>query len=108
MRHPRLFITAACVVSLLSRDAHADIFHIKSPSELKTEKGSELKLPPGYFLDEETWQERDLEMKHLQEQETRLVAENKSLRESASYPPWMYVLVGAIGIGVGATIVILK
>lgn len=107
MRHPRLFLAAACV-TLLAREASADIFHIKSPSELKTEKGSDLQLPPGYFLDEQTWQERDLELKRLQTQETRLVAENKSLRESASYPPWMTVLIGAAGVALGVTVAILK
>ena len=69
-----------------------------SPSTLKTEKGSELKLPPGYFLDEETWMERDAEMRRLQEQESRLRAENLSLRDSADDFPWGKI---ALGIAVG-------
>ena len=108
MRNRRLFLVTACVATLISREAGADIWHIKSDSTLKTAKGSELTLPPGYFLDEETWRERDLEMKRLQEQETRLKAENKSLRESASSPGWATIVITAAGALVGAAVVILK
>ena len=81
---------AVALVTVLSREAAGDIYHLKSPSELKTEKGSELKLPPGYFLDEQAWQERDAELKQAQEDRTRLAAENKSLRKTvtADAIPW--------------------
>ncbi len=108
MRNRRLFLATACAAMLISREVNAEIYHIKSPSELKTEKGSELKLPPGYFLDEKTWAERDLEMKRLQEQETRLVAQNKSLRKSASSPVWLTVAVSTLGASLGLAIAILK
>lgn len=83
-------MTAAIVTALCAREASGDTWHIKSPSSVVTEKGSTLKLPPGYFLDEESWRERDLELRRLQEQETRLKAENRSLRKSAEADaiPW--------------------
>lgn len=108
MQRRKISLCCALAVVLSAREAAGDIYHVKSPSTLKTEKGSELTLPPGYFLDEQTWQERDLEMRRLQEQETRLVAENKSLRESADFPPWASVALGALGIAVGVTAMILK
>lgn len=108
VRNRRLFTAALVAALLVSRDADADIWHLKSASTLRTEKGSELQLPPGYFLDEETWQERDLEMRRLQEQEARLAAENKSLRESADFPPWASVALGVAGIALGVTAMILK
>lgn len=108
MRRHRLVIASALLV-LAAREAHGDIYHIKSPSTLKTEKGSELKLPPGYFLDEKTWQERDLELKQKQESETRLKAENKSLRKSATEYPWLATgFVGAFGVAVGIFIMATK
>lgn len=103
-------IIAAIVVVALTRDASAEpIYHLKSPSTLKTEKGSELKLPPGYFLDEATWQERDLELKAAQDARTRLKAENDSLRKSANEYPWLATLVvGAFGVAVGITVTLVK
>lgn len=99
----RALITATIVGALmLAREASGDIYHLKSPSTLKTEKGSELKLPPGYFLDEKTWQERDAELKKLQDERTRRNAENESLRKSASEYPWLATgAVGAFGILAG-------
>lgn len=108
MKNRRLFLVTACVATLIAREARGDIWHMRTPSTVQTEGGSSLSLPPGYFLDEETWQERDLELKRLQEQETRLVAENKSLRESASFPPWATAALGAVGIALGVTVMILK
>lgn len=104
----RRYALALLVVAALTRETAAEpIYHIKSPSVLKTEKGSELSLPPGWFLDERTWQERDLEMRRLQEQETRLKAENDSLRKSARDDyPWLATgVVGAFGVAVGIFIV---
>lgn len=83
MTRRRMFVVAAFAIVLSAREASGDIYHLKSPSTLKTEKGSELKLPPGYFLDEETWRERDEHMKKLEEDRTRFRAENESLRKSA-------------------------
>jgi hypothetical protein len=98
----RLVITAALVAAFAARDAHGDIYHLKSPSKVETEKGSKLELPPGYFLDEETWRERDEEMRRLQEREKRRAAANKSLRKSADDYPWLaHGVVGSFGIAAG-------
>ncbi len=108
MNRNRLALMVAVGAVIAARDASGDpIYHLKSPSTLKTEKGSELKLPPGYFLDEQTWQDRDAEMKRLQEQETRLSAENLSLRKSARDDyPWLATgVVGAFGVALGAFVV---
>lgn len=104
MLRRRLTLVVVLAAALASKEASGEpIYHIKSPSELKTEKGSELKLPPGYFLDEQTWLERDAEMRRLQEQETRLKAENQSLRKSAKDDyPWLATgVVGAFGVAIG-------
>jgi hypothetical protein len=102
----RLFLVTGLAVVLAAREAHGEIYHLKSPSTLETEKGSKLSLPPGYFLDEETWRERDLEMKRLQEQEVRLGAENLSLRRSADEFPWLAVGgAGVIGTVLGIILI---
>lgn len=72
--------------------------HIKSPSTLTTEKGSILKLPPGYFLDEPTWSARDIELKAAQNRVTRLAAENESFRKDADKFSWSPVVGGVISV----------
>lgn len=84
----RLHLTLLVAVTLSSADAHAEPetshqVHLKSESHVTTAKGSVLDLPPGYWLDEQTWQDKDAELKKLQEQSTRLTAENTSLKQSA-------------------------
>ncbi len=107
MQHKRLVLTAALLTVFAAREARGEIYHVKSPSTIKTEKGSEIKVPPGYYLDEKTWQDRDLEMRRLQEQEIRLGAENKSLRSSSGDYPWVATgVVGAFGIALGVFVVL--
>ncbi len=109
MRNKRLAATVAVLMLLAAREATADplpIFHVRSNSTLKTEKGAELHLPPGYFLDEPTWDARDAEMRRLQELETRLKAENKSLRADTGTSSWKIVVVAAVvGMAVGGGVV---
>jgi hypothetical protein len=109
----RKYLVAAALASVLAaRDAHGDggvIYHVKSPSTLETDKGNKLQLPPGYFLDEDTWQERDAEMHRLQELDVRLTAENKSLRESATGGHWKSMMaIGMLGVVVGISIMAVK
>ncbi len=111
MRNRRYVLYAALATVLAAREANGEpIYHLKSPSTLKTEKGNELRLPPGYFLDEQTWQDRDLEMKRLQELETRLRAENLSFRKSANEDyPWLATgVVGAFGVALGVLVMVVK
>jgi hypothetical protein len=61
-------------------------------------------LPPGRFLDERSWVTLDEEQRRLQDQETRLTAENKSLRATASawQPGWKTLtLTLAVGLAGG-------
>jgi hypothetical protein len=75
--------------------------HILSPSSLTTDGGSVLRLPPGQFLSDAQWSKLDLEMRRLQDAETRLTAENTSFRQSAAAwtPPW-WLLAGAAVSGI--------
>ncbi len=102
MRTRRLTV-AVCLMVMLEARATADIWQLKTPSTAKTEGGSELKLPPGYFLDEEAWRERDEKMKSLEESSTRLTAENQSLRRSAQEVSFGWRALGvALLVGVAA------
>lgn len=79
--------------------------HIVSASDVVTDGGSLLRLPPGYFLDEPMWLRFDTEIRRLQDAETRLAAENESLRESVSRAPpggWrtMVLVAGALAAGI--------
>lgn len=109
MRTRRLALIIAIVAALTPRAAADPIRHIKTPSTLTTDGGSTLRLPPGYFLDEEKWRERDERLKAAEAARTRLKAENESLRKSATEYPWgATALVGAFGIAVGVFIVSVK
>lgn len=81
--------------------------HLRSPSTVTTDGGSTLRLPPSYVLDEPSWDLMDTEFRRLQDAETRLGAENKSLRDSASQwaPGWRFVLiVAATGVIAGTAL----
>lgn len=99
-------VAALVFLSPLSgRDAASDPpTHIRSASTVRTDGGSDLRLPPGYFVDEPAWTVLDGEIRRLQEAEVRLGAENKSLRKSASATPagWgaLVLVTGAIAGGV--------
>lgn len=77
-----------------------EILHLQTPTTGKTDGGTDLRLPPGYFFDEPTHTTLDAEMRRLQERETRLAAENKSLRSSAKGISFgWYALAGALVTG---------
>lgn len=59
-------------------------------------------VPAGRYLDEPAWQTLDTEVRRLQAAETRLTAENKSLRGAVSgwQPGWKMLLVAFLA---GAT-----
>lgn len=87
-----------------SPDAPHQVIHSPNPITLRADTGEELRVPPGYYLPEPVWQGLDLEVKRLQESETRLKAENRSLRDSASTagPGWgtVALVLGGIAAGV--------
>ncbi len=70
------------------------LLHTTSGHDYVIPKDSHILNPEGYGL-------IDLEFKRLQDAETRLGAENKSLRSSADSFPWVSTLVG-VGIGLVA------
>jgi hypothetical protein len=91
----RVFVSAVLVVSLLG-PAYADPpvnVHLRTPSTVHTDGGVDLRLPPGYFLDETSRRDLDAEVKRLQTQEIRLAAENASLvKATQGWQPGWYTL----------------
>lgn len=77
--------------------ARGEPIRLLTPSTVVTDGGSELRLEPGVFLPEPDFQKLDDELRRLQVQETRLTAENQSLKESMT-PSW-YFYVGAFVAG---------
>ena len=109
MSHPRLRTAVAAVVLLAAREAAADPppapdapLHLRSSSSIVTEGGSHLDVPPGYYLTEPQWDALDFEIRALQDERTRLRAENTSLRESAGTgAPW-WAIGAAVVLGAAA------
>lgn len=106
----RLAAALALVLLLASSGAAAD----PAPTHVVTEEPRLLcvplvtparcrDLPPGHFVDEETWNKIDAELRRAQDSETRMRAENTQLRKSVSgwSPGWKTLatalLVGAAG-----------
>lgn len=104
MRSPRALAIAMALAASAPGPARGDdqsvVLHLKTPSSARTDGGTNLRLPPGYFLDETSWAKLDAETRRLQERETRLKAENESLRKSArSISFGWYALAGAFVLG---------
>lgn len=100
---------ALAMVIAVSLDARAladdEIVHLKSGIAGTTPKGVELTLPPGYFIPDEVFGKLDVEMKRLQDVETRLKAENASFRASAKdWQPAWWALGAALVTGFSAGI----
>lgn len=117
MRSPA--IAAALVVLLVARAAAeprtvvpcpitepACYLHIVSNSSLRTDTSPdvEVRLPPGWFVDEGTWARIDAEQRRLQDAEHRLAAENRVLRDRFDewQPGWLVIgTVLAVGLAGG-------
>lgn len=101
-------LAAACVVHLLTTRAAAEPapppWRFRQPPTITTPRGTVLELPPGYYLAEPTWSALDAELRRLQERETRLEAENTSLRKSTTERPpgWgtLALVTGALATGI--------
>lgn len=116
MRRQLALVAMVCVLTV-PRTAFADEdivthpppvnLHISSNSTLRTDVDQHVahRLPPGYFFDEGTFDKLDAELRRLQEQETRLTAENESLRDSSRhyFPGWV-VVGAAVAAGIAAGI----
>lgn len=74
------------------------------PGVLRGPNGKSYVIPQdSRILTGERWAEQDVEMLRLQEQETRLGAENKSLRDTVNDMPWTVIaIVGVVGMLSGA------
>ena len=95
-----LLISALLVVAFVLGPctARCEPIRLETPSTVVTDGGSELRLPPGVFLPEEDYERLDVELRRLQDAETRLGAENESLRESVKGAGWVW-WVGAFTAG---------
>jgi hypothetical protein len=100
----RLRVVVAAAVLLVATRAAGDPgpVHATVPVTLRAiGSGHELELPPGYYLTEDQWDALDFRVRTLEDESTRLRAENASLRSSAGsgWPGWK-VAVGAVLLGV--------
>ena len=78
-------------------------FHLADPSVLTSHAGTVLTLPPGYWMDEPTFKLEDDKRKVEQDLDTRLTAENKSLRAAAAgWQPGWKTLATALMTGLAA------
>lgn len=111
VRKPLCGVTVAIVVLLLTTKTAADPapnnLRLTGPREIcKVEPERVcLTVGPGRYLDEPTWTVLDTEVRRLQDRETRLDAENRSLRESTKgwSPGWRTLaLTLGTGIAIGA------
>lgn len=79
----------------------AGYLHLHTPAHITTDGGADFRLPAGYYLDEPNWGRLDAEVRRLQERETRLDAENKSLKTSMSaWQPGWIVLSSTLVVGI--------
>lgn len=100
-------VVAVCVIlpATAAAEPVPQVIEVPVPITLKADTGEEMRVPPGYYVPAPLWTAIDDEMKRLETTETRLTAENKSLRASADEGPgWGTVLtvVGAIAAGIAA------
>lgn len=103
MSRRRVTVAIVVALSLAHRAAAEPLVHLQTPSAVQTDGGSTLRLPPGYFLEEPMWRDLDAEQRRLQEAETRLKAENASLRkQAAAWQPGWYTLGTVLLVGVAA------
>lgn len=106
----RCKLVAAAIILMIARRAAAD--PAPMPTHIVTEELRLLCVPPapparcielpaGHFVDTGTWSALDIEMKRAQDAETRLTAENVSLRASTSgWQPGWYVVTSAVLTGI--------
>lgn len=106
-----MFRSAIVAMALLAQvgSSVADPTHVRSASTCKTDSGYDLRLPPGYFVEEADWTKLDAEVRRLQDSETQLKAENESLKESiADGGVGWQLLLGALISGAAAAVCAMK
>ncbi len=112
MASPRKIAVVVVTLAALASRAAADpqpapppdlshYVHLESRFHYKTDGGSEGDLPPGFFLDEPTWAKVDTDVKAMQDLQTRLLAENASMKKTlAGWQPGWWTLGAALVSGV--------
>lgn len=77
----------------------ASRWHVPGPWQLTLPSGTAYTMPPAYILPENAWNDLDAEMKRLQDEDTRLTAENQSLTTSLSgwQPGWKTFAIAVLG-----------
>lgn len=97
------FLAVLALTLAFSNYVHADPLnnvHLKSEATCST-KTTSFVLPPGFFFDESKFAALDAEVHRLQDAETRLNAENISLKQSASKAPtWWSIVIPAVAAAV--------
>lgn len=112
-------VAAAVVVTFLltatasAQPAPADPprpVHFLSPVRVMSDGGADLRRPPGWYVPDAVWDDIDFKVRVLQDDRTRLTAENESLRASADRPGWGWLLGFAVGTAAGivATFIALR
>ncbi len=106
MRAGVVAVAMFTIVAIAPTPATGEPVHLRSRSTCTTAAGSHVELEPSYVLDEPAWDALDLEVKRLQERETRLAAENQALRNGGHGGGWVIgMMLGlAAGIGLGLTL----
>jgi hypothetical protein len=115
MRAPvRCGMAAALAVYLLATRAAADPapserLRMRDPSTLTLISGRVLELPPGRFIEEFEFMKWEIEIKRLQDAETRLTAERDSYKRSTeSWSPGWKTLLGALTVGIAIGVFVAK
>lgn len=94
---------AAAGDPVVTEPAPPGVLSMRHPTVLEVPSGKRLELPPGRFYPDPDFTKLDAEFRRLQDVETRLTAENGSLRSSASgwQPGWKTILTVAVTAFVG-------
>jgi len=97
-----LALACACLVIVsLAGHARADgPLRFKTPAQCTTEGGSKVDIAPGRYIPEPEWQHLDRLYTGLENDVTRLTAENNSYKESGSGVSW-YQIAAALTAGFG-------
>ena len=101
-------LVAVAVLGVLSlapvaaADADTTPIHLKTTATCTTAGGTTIVLLPGYYLSEGLWAKLDRETRRLQDLETRLTVENKSLKASLNSKSGVLSLLSGVVLGITA------
>ena len=81
--------------------AAAEPWQFPGGGTMRSAAGSVIELPPGVYVEEPDWIKLGVEVCRLQDAETRLTAENKSLVTALRSGPYKFMAGMLFGFGVG-------